>query len=138
MLAATSQRGRCFRVRLSKLEPGRADTPAGGLDWGPPAGYQKGHTGGNGNCALLGAITAWGRRREAPRGGGGEKWPRGCLCSLRSPIWSRFAAENHLAGGRFVRHPRGHFSPPLSCGYGYGEVATWRYGASQWLADPWA
>ena len=29
---------RCFSGRLSKLEPGRADTPAGGLDWGPPAG----------------------------------------------------------------------------------------------------
>jgi hypothetical protein len=26
--------------------------------------------------------------------------------ALRSPIWSRFAAENHLAGGRFARHPR--------------------------------
>ena len=27
-----------FQGRLSKLEPGRADTPAGGLDWGSPAG----------------------------------------------------------------------------------------------------
>jgi hypothetical protein len=32
----------CFRRRLSKLEPGRADTPAGGLDWGSPAGTKRG------------------------------------------------------------------------------------------------
>ena len=31
-----------FKGRLSKLEPGRADTPAGGLDWGPPAGLKRG------------------------------------------------------------------------------------------------
>ena len=36
-----------FQGRLSKLEPGRADTPAGGLDWGPPAGLQKGTQGGS-------------------------------------------------------------------------------------------
>ena len=35
-----------FQGRLSKLEPGRADTPAGGLDWGPPAGTKKGNQGG--------------------------------------------------------------------------------------------
>ena len=38
---ATSFAKRCFKGRLSKLEPGRADTPAGGLDWGPPVGTKR-------------------------------------------------------------------------------------------------
>ena len=45
--------------RLSKLEPGRADIPAGGLDWGPPAGT---YTGGRGRRAgLRSAPSSFGR-----------------------------------------------------------------------------
>ncbi len=43
----------CFSGRLSKLEPGRADIPAGGLDWGPPAGT-KGESGGTDDRAHRG------------------------------------------------------------------------------------
>ena len=35
---ATSSRGPGFNGRLSKLKPGRADIPTGGLDWGLPVG----------------------------------------------------------------------------------------------------
>ena len=70
---ATSPKRRCFNGRLSKLEPGRADTPAGGLDWGPPAGTIQGESGGTRQLRLATAAQLpgvqslrWGRPPVSP------------------------------------------------------------------------
>ena len=63
--AQLRQSARVFQGRLSKLEPGRADTPAGGLDWGSPAGF-KGESGGTRRPRRSAVVELCATGRPAP------------------------------------------------------------------------